>query len=297
MWSSKRFRPRSSRKSTNSYKKTHVPASPSPVRTNKDVIIYQKEHGEKLFLIALQLRHQVGALASLTTALEKGGYNILSGFQSTPDSDGYARCSFFIEATRGEKPTANELEQVIASSPAAKDVRVKEARNGIIVDTLSFPLGWNSGDRALMLRTEFFATMIEGLRNHFKSGADVVLHEMGFHHGWPTWTNLLKTYPTRDLGDLKEVIGFYDANGWGRTEAVAFNLAGKRAVVRFRDSFECSASRRAKQAGGNFVRGHLEGLFTVLFGEGTKVRETKCLCSGDPYCEFEASRLPPVRAA
>ena len=257
-------------------------------RTNKDVLVHHREKGKKSILVAMRLKHQVGALAGLTSVFEREGYNILSGFVGSPDDEGYSRISFLFEATES-RPAPGEVEQLFSSSRLVKDVVAKEGRNGLLVDSLNFPVSWNTGDRAVMLRTEFFGTMEDGLRRNFKSGADVLLHEMGFHHGMPTFENLLKRYPVRDKEDLKEVLCYYDASGWGKSDLQSFDLSKKKAVVRLMDNFECSAGGATAKTGSNFVRGHIEGLFSVIFGEGVKVAETKCITRGDQYCEFTAS--------
>ena len=260
------------------------------MRTNKDVLVYQKEAGRKVFLVALQLKHEVGALARLTSALEGANYNILSGFVSAPDPDGYGKCSFFLEAAEG-RPTAQDLEQVVKASGVVQEVETKEAHDGVILDTLNFPLSWNSGDRVVMLRAQFFATMEAGLRKHFESGADVVLQEMGYHHGKATWEDLLKIHGVGTQADLEELLGFYDANGWGRTEVVTFRPELKIAVVRLRGNFECT-TKGVSRPGSHFVRGHLEGLFESVFGGGVQVSETRCMARGAQYCEFTMSPRP-----
>jgi predicted hydrocarbon binding protein len=167
---------------------------------------------------------------------------------SRPRDDGFRLCSFFLEATLG-RPDQGDIVDAIGNSPLFKDVQVKETHNGILVDTLNFPLTWNTGDRVVMPRAQFFAGLVEGLRKHFKSGAEVVMHEMGYHHGRPTWENLLTSYRVRDKADLDEAFGSYSANGWGRAEVVSFDLAGKRAVVRLRDNFECSGQGPSARPG------------------------------------------------
>lgn len=256
------------------------------MRKSKDVMVYQREKGRKLFLVACQLKHEMGSIPEIASILEKANYNLVSGFISNPDSDGYGTCSFFLEAVEG-RPSTADLKSVVQRVSSVKEVEVKEALNGLLVDTLNFPLSWNSGDRVVTLRTEFFATMLAGLKEHFKSGADVVLHEMGFHHGRPTWENVLRTYPVRDRASVAEALGFYDASGWGKTQLISFDIASKKAVVRVGDNFECALKERSSQNGSNFFRGHMEGLFTVVFGAEARAAEKRCLCMGDPYCEFD----------
>ena len=258
------------------------------MRDNKDVLVLRREQGTKLFLVALQLKNRLGAIADFTSRLEAGKFNLLSGFVSAPDSDGFGRVSFFVEApTSGT--TAGDLKKVIGKSKFAAEDEVKEAHRGLLVDSLNFPLSWNTGDRAIMLRTEFFTAMEDGIRSHFETGADVVLYEMGYHHGEPTWRNLLKSYEVKTLDDLREALSIYAANGWGLPAAVSVDFAARTAEVRLSENFECSLKKGQKGAGSNFVRGHLDGLFEVVFGAKVEVAETTCTARGDPVCTFSVA--------
>ncbi len=257
--------------------------------TKKEVIVFQREGGRKLFLVAVQLRHEVGALASLSDRLEKGKFSILSGFISSPEGGPQGRCSFFVEATEG-RPGPEDLKKAVEGSSYVRGVEVVEAHKGLITDTLNFPLAWNSGDRAIMLRSHFFAVMEEGIRSILATGADVVLYQMGYHHGEPTWRDLLRDYKVADVRDLQVALGYYGAVGWARPEVVSFDRAAKRAVVRLWDNFECAAKPERTPRGSNFFRGHLAGMFDVVYGTNSvNVVETKCLSMGDDCCEFSVS--------
>ena len=119
------------------------------MKSTKDVLVFQREKGRKLFFAGLQLGHQRGAFADVTRRLEEGDYDVLSGFISSPDVDDTRRCGFFLEASNG-RPSADTLKKLLASSRYVLDVQVKEGRNGLLVDSLDFPLAWNNGDRAVM---------------------------------------------------------------------------------------------------------------------------------------------------
>ncbi|MDG7023158.1 MAG: hypothetical protein JRN45_01410 [Nitrososphaerota archaeon] len=145
-----------------------------------------------------------------------------------------------------------------------------------------------------MLRTEFFTAMEDGIRRLFETGADVVLYEMGYHHGEPTWKNLLRSYEVKTLDDLQEVLAIYTANGWGVPEAVSLDLAARTAEVKFTENFECTLKEGQTSAGSNFVRGHLSGLFEIVLGSKVEVSETNCVAKGDWTCTFRvASRSKP----
>ena len=238
--------------------------------------------------MALQLKDQVGAFADLASRLEKARFNLMSISTSVPDEDGFGRCSFVVGAPApGTK--ADQLRDVVERSKLAAKVEIKEAHNGLLVDSLNFPLCWNTGDRAIMLRTEFFTAMEDGIRKHFETGADVVLYEMGYHHGEPTWRNLLRSYEVKTLDDLQEALSNYTANGWGLAEAKSLDLAARTAEVEFSENFECTLKKGQVGAGSNFVRGHLSGFFEVVLGTKIAVAETACTAKGAQACAFSAA--------
>ena len=261
------------------------------MRNNKDVFVLQRESGSKLFLVALQLKNGVGAVGDFIGRLEGANFIIDSAYLSSPDPDGYARCSLLIEAPKAGT-AADDVREIIEKSKSVAMLEVKEAHKGLLIDSLNFPVSWNTGDRVIMLRTEFFTTLEAGIRKQFESGADVVLYEMGYHHGEPTWRNLLKSYEVKTLKDLQEVLSIYIANGWGMPEAVSMDLAARTAEVKFSDNFECMLKRGQTGSGSNFVRGHLKGFFEVVFGSKVEVNETACIAKGDPTCTFSVTPRP-----
>ena len=259
------------------------------VPKEKDVLVFEREMGEKLFLVALLIKHSVGALADLSTRLQEGKFNVVSGFINPTKDGAYGRSSWYMVATQG-RPTVEEVKALLEASPYCKDVEVKEAHNGVLVDSLNFPLRWSTGDRAIMIRTHFFDVMERAIRALLSSGADVLLYQMGYNHGYPSWTDLLRGYRVKNEQDLAEIIEIYNAVGWGKVEVLSFDLAAEKAAVRVSEGFECADRSQESRTGCNFTRGHLAGLFANVFDdEDVKVTETSCMLKNDPDCEFSVS--------
>ncbi|MDG7010814.1 MAG: hypothetical protein JRN57_01715 [Nitrososphaerota archaeon] len=252
----------------------------------KDVIVYEREKGAKLFLVAVRLEHRVGALTDLSSRIERAKFRFVSGFVGPEREGGYARCSWYVEATEG-RPSKAEVKALLLTSPYVKDVEVAEAHKGMLVDALSFPLRWSTGDRAILIRTHFFEVMERAIRSLLSTGADVLLYQMGYNHGKPSWEDLLGAYKVDTREDLDEVIAIYSAVGWGKMEVSAFGKEAKRAAVEVHECFECTERSQEARTGCNFMRGHLAGLFATVFGdEGVRVTESKCVKDGASVCEF-----------
>ncbi|MDE1858217.1 MAG: hypothetical protein KGI26_04010 [Thaumarchaeota archaeon] len=255
----------------------------------KDVLVYEREKGQKLFLVGATLSHRVGALADVGSRLGREKLSVLSGFISTPDEQGGSRFSFYAVATEG-RPSASEVRRALEGSEFVKSVEVEEAHRGILVDSLNFPLRWNSGDRAIVIRTSFFSVMEESMRALLASGAGVILYQMGFDHGRPSWVNLLREMSVEDDKDLEEMLSIYAAVGWGRPEVLSFDRRSKKAAFRVWDNFEPESRAEVRSSGCQFIRGHMAGLFSVLFDVGeAKLNETQCISNGAAACEFSAS--------
>jgi predicted hydrocarbon binding protein len=261
------------------------------VPKEKDVMVLQRERGAKLYLVGVTLEQKPGAFVDLASRLEKGGFRILSGFVGSPQEGG-SRCSWYMEATVG-RPSKEEVKEALELSPYCKGVEVVEGRNGVLVDSLNFPLRWNSGERAMVIRTRFFDAMERTIQSLLSSGADIILYQMGLDHGTPSWSSLLRDIRVEAKEDLQAVAHVYSAVGWGRVEVLSFDKRGGKAGVRVSDCFECAGEGADGRTGCNFFRGHLAGLFAAAMGGGkVNVTETKCTSKGDPACEYSAEASP-----
>ncbi len=253
----------------------------------KDVIVSMQERGQRLYLVGLEIRHEAGAIANLANILEKGRFSIVSGFVSSPEEDGYGRCSFFVQATEGE-PTAAALVKMVEGSKYVRAVEVAEGHKGLLTDGMNFPLAWNSGSRAIMLRTHF-SVMEDEIRDILGTGGDVLLYQLRYHHGAPAWRDLLSGHQVGDAEDLQAALGYYNATGWGHPEVSSFDLERKKSTAGIWDNFECLSKPAKLPAGSNFFRGHLAGMFESIYNARAKVVETKCAPTGLDHCEFAAT--------
>ena len=255
----------------------------------KDVLVFRRERRNKLFLVALTLDHTLGALADITSRLEKAKFSLQTGYFTPTKEEDYGRFSCYMTATVG-RPRAAEVKALLEESPFCKEVEVKDAHNGMLVDSLNFPLRWNTGDRAIMIRAHFFAVMEEAVRSLLSSGADVILYQMGFNHGKPSWTQILSDYTVNTKEDLEEVIAIYSAVGWGKTEVLSFDKQEGQARIAVTDNFECIQRPEGAPEGCHFIRGHFGGLFATVFkSEKVKITELACSSTGAPACEFSVT--------
>jgi predicted hydrocarbon binding protein len=74
--------------------------------------------------------------------------------------------------------------------------------------------------------------------------------------------------------------------GWGILEYAEINPEAGEAKIRVYQSYECETGKGSEKPYGHFIRGILAGFFANIFEKEAKAVETKCIATGDPYCEY-----------
>jgi len=254
---------------------------------DKDVMIYHFEPKRRIYLVSLHLENKPGALGNLADLLAVRGMNILEGFFGGMAYGPNATLSFFVE-TSNKMMDEKWLKDFLSSSVYASDVEVKAPVEGFLADSVNFPLTWNSGDRAVLMRIEGVRKMLDtALQAQPKEGERVV-YELGYNYGKDAWTNLMATFRPKSKEALAEMLNVYSATGWGRPELVELDVTHGRAKVRLYDGFECSGPSEGGRRS-SFIRGHLAGAFTSFFDRQVRAVENKCVSGGGDHCEFEIS--------
>ena len=134
----------------------------------------------------LQLR-DVPGLADITLSLARNKVNILGGFISgignPNEKDKVDRSvGLFVEAQNREM-TAQQIRGLIHDSAYASEITVRESNDGLIVDSLNFPLKLSQGQRAIVMRSDVIASSMNEIRQIFNTGGDVMLYKQGFSAG------------------------------------------------------------------------------------------------------------------
>jgi predicted hydrocarbon binding protein len=235
----------------------------------------------------MHLENKPGALGNLANVLGIRGINILEGFVGNMTSGQYGVASFFLEST-SKNIDAKWLKSFLENAVYVTDVEVKESVDGLVTDTLNFPITWNNGDRAVLMRTEGLRAMLESIKSTDSTSAEEAVYGQGFSYGKVAWDGLMTNYRPQSREGLREMLGIYCAVGWGKPELIELDNAKRRAKVRMSDCFESEGVSTGAPAC-NFVRGHLSGALSAYFGGYVRAVEKKCTAKGDHYCEFEVS--------
>jgi len=253
----------------------------------KDVMVYRYDPKKKYFLVTLSLENKPGALGNVADVLAVRGINILEGFFGGISSGSKGNMSFFLESTN---PSMDEewLKDFISSSVYVSDVQVRSGVEGFLSDTFNFPITWNNGDRAVLMRVEGLRAMLDAVKSADPEAGAASVYAQGFSYGKWAYDNLLAMHRPKTKEGLAELLKLYLATGWGKTELVDFDPGHKRARIRMKEGFECGGLSTGN-CESNFIRGHLAGALSSYFDTDLKGVETKCGSKGDEYCEFEIS--------
>jgi predicted hydrocarbon binding protein len=254
---------------------------------NKDVMVYRYDPKKKHFLVSLHLENQPGALGNLANMLGIRGINILEGYFGGISSGTKGNVSFFLESTN-QRMDEDWLKDFLQSSVYVSDVEVKSGVEGFLTDSLNFPLTWNTGERAVLMRTEGLRAMLDATMATDPTNGEQNIYNQGFNYGKASWQYLLTVFRPKTKEGVGELLGIYSAAGWGKPELVDLDIARRRARVRMREGFECVDISTGKPES-HFIRGHLAGTLSAFFGVDVRAEETKCISAGDDLCEFVIS--------
>jgi predicted hydrocarbon binding protein len=253
------------------------------LRLRKDVNVFVYDPSMKFFNVVVELKNEPGALRSVLDILQGLKINILGSFSSVDPKGDTGTWSAFVE---NSDHTASGLKRRILSSPLVLSAIVTESTDGFLVDSVHFPLTFNTGDRAVLMRSEQLSRMLSVIRKEFGSGGNVILYEEGRAYGKSVGADYLSRLGLKLVeSNLPNVMNLYQALGWFKLERVRQNRREKSLTIRVSGCFECEGSKSAVPYS-HFVRGHLSGAMTAIFGREMTCEETRCVAAGGQVCEF-----------
>jgi predicted hydrocarbon binding protein len=254
---------------------------------NKDVMIYRYDPKRKYFLVSLHLENKPGALGNLANLLGIRGINILEGYFGGISYGTKGNAGFFVESTN-QRMDAGWIKDFLESSVYVSDVEVREGAEGFLADSLNFPLTWNSGERAVLMRMEGLRAMLRAVLEADPVNGEQDIYNQGFSFGKASWVELLKVFRPKTKEGLGELLAIYTAAGWGRAELVELDIPRRHAKLRFTEGFEC-VEMSTGEPESHFTRGHMAGALSAFFGADVRAEETKCTSAGNDHCEFVVS--------
>jgi predicted hydrocarbon binding protein len=278
---------------------SHVEAKSTPGEAlpAKEVMVYHHSAGKRIFQGSVWLRNVPGALASVSALLAKSGCNLIATSSSNIAGTDLAEWAFFGEAGKGWAGPQKTQELINRSPDVVKSV-LEEGIEGMVIDTLHYPLRLSTGEPAMVIGRKAFRDMFDRILSAFGSGGRVIIYELGVASGLESNKHFAQVLGRDSIERrISYLVSLYTAQGWGRVERTKGPRPGSslhpfRGTVRIYDSFEC-AGMKSKTPNSDFLRGHIEGFARALTGKEIRCEETKCVSMGDAYCQFEAIEKQP----
>lgn len=237
------------------------------------------------FLLNLEMRNRLGDLAAVSHILAESSIEVLTGSFTRGAGGRPGTWQVFVQPLNSNF-TSDELKKLLLSCPDVVGCQVKESREGLLVDSVTFPIKISSGQRAMIIRNDVWNSMLKRTREKFGSGGDVIIYEQGNMAGRITGKELLAALGKNFLTQqLDQVIAMYQALGWGKAKIFNFILSPLSLTIRMWESAECMGQKSDKPTG-HFIRGHIVGVVEEMFGIECRCVETFCLARGAAYCEF-----------
>lgn len=263
----------------------------------KEVMVYYHAAGRRVFQGSVWLRNVPGALAGASAELARSGANLVATSSSNIPNTDLAEWAFFAEAG-DDWAGLKRTQEVLEGRPDVVKSVLKEGNEGMIIDNLHYPLRLTTGEPAMIVDRKTFRDMFDRILSVFGSGGRVIIYELGLASGLENNKHFVRVLGREGVGRrVPDLVDLYTAYGWGRVESAGdsrggFSLHPFRGTVKVYDSFECTGIK-SKTSNSDFLRGHIEGFAQALAGKQIECEETRCVSTGDAYCQFEASEKPP----
>ncbi len=144
--------------------------------------------------------------------------------------------------------------------------------------------------RVMIIDEEFYRGLRKKLYSSFQSGASVILYDMGLGYGELMGENMKKMGVSK-LEVIKNFMELGKTHGYGvfNTPFLKMVLTGLQGepAVRLEDSFFASSVGNTGKAECYLMAGIVAGASQVLLNKEFVCVEEKCMCKGDPFCEFK----------
>lgn len=255
----------------------------------RDFSVVEVEPGENLYEICIILKDVPGALAETAKVLADAHINIKTGsIFYLPGSSKLGAWTSFIDVSKAKRDI-NDITKELRRLDSVVDVKLERPYPAPF-EVIHFPILLGNS-RAAIMPMETFREIWEGFEKILTpSGLEAVLYDVGKRNGIYNANHLSEKYRVKDVELISTIIQASKATGWGIVEAKNIDFKRLSGTVVVNDCFEALAREKKPYKVCHWIRGFIAGFTSIVFGQPVETVETKCLATGDEYCEFEIKK-------
>ena len=251
----------------------------------KEILVGRVEVGERLAQIVVKMKDVTGAVASVSALVASLKVDIRQSLTYSLKRDSNAIYNAFVVLNDPEV-SLEQLAERISRSAFVLEAHAFEGPDGVVVDTISFPVNWQ-GRRVVILAQSAVARMLDGIRTVLGTGGYVVLYELGVDYGKELAGYFIdKLGREYLLGNYNYWLNVLAATGWGIPDLKGSKDDFPNLTVSLSSCLECDG-RSSREAVCSFMRGFLSGVFGEIAGHVVHCEESLCQAKGDSHCEFQ----------
>jgi len=256
----------------------------NPLNLGRIVVL---DAGQRWCGVVLETIVERGVVRRLAEIAEDAGIIIrFIQFSNIEPHDSLAKAIAFLDFSE-TSITPEEVLRLVRKQPFVRSAHlIAPNSQGVLFDNHFFPLVVGKR-RAVIFRRRVYESLFKGVREKFGTAGEAMLYYQGYAVGQRT----CQAY-REDTGieEPEALVGlgkaYFKTSGWGILDVVNLNVEKGEAQVRIYESFECESGKDSETPYGHFTRGILAGFFSNIFQRESKAVETKCIATGDPYCEY-----------
>jgi len=250
----------------------------------KEIPIGYYQPGAKLAQMVVKIKDVVGSVADVNRITASLNVDIRQSLSYSVPDESHAVYSAFVEF-KDKEVSPEELTRSLRRSKFVLGAEVAEGSDGLLIDTLEFPINWG-GRRMILLDQRAMGRMLEKIQTMFGSGGESILYEQGLAYGKgfmaAAFERVQKDYVMRIYEYCLSVLA---ATGWGRPQVLS-STDLRDFVIQLERCSECEGRTSARPTS-NFIRGFISALFAALTEKEVDCVEVECVAKGDPHCKFQ----------
>ncbi len=258
-----------------------------------DTIISTKEP-ELVTTVAYVLKvvNRIGLLRDISAVISRYDTNIMKVITPEPAYGDKKETYVVVIAETVDRKRAEEIESDLKKVDGVLSIETFIGEEKILFPRM-FPIMVND-ERAIVIPQKAFNALLNA-RDRYGLTMAMVVNRVGYALGEGLYWMLSSIYgePSKDEDYnllSRSFLYLLEALGWGRVDLVLNNASEGEVVFRLYDNIECVKYKREGKPTGLLTQAIIEGFYKKLWSpHRVKVRETRCIAMGDPYCEFSAA--------